>query len=83
MTRAFKLNLWRWLCTINTMRVKRICSLVDPFVKCHSQGMPTRSPRSIARSDIFAIASLGFMVGTFSVLAMLNAAREHWLEACL
>jgi len=32
---------------------------------------------------MFAVASFAYMVGTFSVLAMLNVAREQWLEACL
>ena len=45
--------------------------------------MPTRDPRSVARSDIVSIAVSGFMIGAFSVMAMVNAAREHWLEACL
>jgi hypothetical protein len=50
----------------------------DSFV----QGMPTRSPRSIARSNIFAIVSFGYLIGTFSVLGMPYAAREHWLAVC-
>jgi hypothetical protein len=41
--------------------------------------MTTRSPRSIARSDIVAIACLGFMVGLDFIQALTSYLKNDWL----
>jgi hypothetical protein len=40
--------------------------------------MATRSPRSIARSDILAIACLGFMVGLDFIQAVTSFLKNEW-----
>ena len=41
--------------------------------------MTNRSPRSIARSDMVALVSLGYMTGAFFVLAALEFAHGEWI----